>query len=117
MALGALNVMHRRGISVPDDIAVVGFDGMDEGEFFSPSLTTVRQPLRELGQLAVREILATAGEPSGRSPVHALTLATELIVRESAPATGLDATDATERGVTPAATPDVVVAEPPARSA
>jgi LacI family transcriptional regulator len=121
MALGALKVMDRRGISVPDDIAVVGFDGMDEGEFFSPSLTTVRQPLRELGQLAVREILATVGEPSGRSPVHGLTLATELIIRESAPATGLDPTDGTERAVTPAATPaatpDVVAAERPGRSA
>ena len=117
MALGALNVLARRGIAVPDDIAVVGFDGMDEGEYFSPSLTTVRQPLRELGQLAVREILATVGEPSGRSPVHGLTLATELIIRESAPATGLDATDGTEHAATPAATPDVVAAERPGRSA
>ncbi len=38
---------------LPDDIAVVGFDGMDEGAYFSPSLTTVRRPLRELGRMAV----------------------------------------------------------------
>jgi LacI family transcriptional regulator, lactose operon repressor len=86
MALGALHALYQRGIAVPDDVAVVGFDGMDEGAFFSPSLTTVHQPLRELGQLAVREILATVGGPPGRSPVHGLTLATELIIRESAPA-------------------------------
>ena len=86
MALGALHTLNARGIAVPDQIAVVGFDGMDEGEFFSPSLTTVRQPLRELGHLAVREILSTVGDPSARRPVRALTLATELVYRESAPA-------------------------------
>ena len=86
MALGALHTMNARGIAVPDQIAVVGFDGLDEGEFFSPSLTTVRQPLRELGHLAVREILSTVGDPSARRPVRSLTLATELVYRESAPA-------------------------------
>jgi LacI family transcriptional regulator len=86
MALGVLHVLHERGIEVPGQIAVVGFDGMDEGAFFTPSLTTVRQPLRELGQLAVRELLATLGEPPGRIVAHALTLATELVVRDSAPA-------------------------------
>jgi LacI family transcriptional regulator len=86
MALGVLHVLHERGIDVPGRVAVVGFDGMDEGAFFTPSLTTVRQPLRELGQLAVRELLATLGEPPGRIVAHALTLATELVVRDSAPA-------------------------------
>jgi LacI family transcriptional regulator len=80
-------VLARRGIAVPGQIAVIGFDGMDEGEYFSPSLTTVRQPLHELGRMAVREILETVDEPSGRRPVHGVTLATELIFRESAPAT------------------------------
>lgn len=101
MALGALHTMNARGIAVPDQIAVVGFDGMDEGEFFSPSLTTVRQPLRELGHLAVREILSTVGDPSARRPVRALTLATELVYRESAPAPV--ATDA-ETGATTGST-------------
>jgi LacI family transcriptional regulator len=86
MALGAMHVMHGRGIAIPDDIAVVGFDGMDEGEFFTPSLTTLRQPLRELGQAAVRELLVSVGEDGSRANVHSLTLAPELIVRDSAPA-------------------------------
>lgn len=89
MALGALHVANARGIAVPDDVAVVGFDGMDEGAQFSPSLTTVRQPLRELGQLAVRELLATVSDDPGRTAVHSLMLATELIVRDSAPAVGV----------------------------
>ena len=86
MALGAMSVMHARGIGVPDDIAVVGFDGMDEGAYFTPSLTTVRQPLGELGQLAVRELLAMIGDDDSQTRVHGLTLAPELIVRDSAPA-------------------------------
>jgi LacI family transcriptional regulator len=85
MALGVLHVAHRRGIAVPDDVAVVGFDGLDESAQFTPSLTTMRQPLRELGKLAVKELLAAFAGPD-RMPVRALTLAPELIVRESAPA-------------------------------
>lgn len=86
MALGLLHVAHERGIAIPGDVAVVGFDGLDEGEYFSPALTTVRQPLRELGQLAVAELLETIEDHGGRQRVHALTLAPELIVRASAPA-------------------------------
>lgn len=85
MALGAMSELHARGISIPEQVAVVGFDGLEEADFFTPSLTTVRQPLRELGKLAVRELLATIrGDASART-VHALTLATELVVRASAP--------------------------------
>jgi len=105
MALGALHTLHQRGIAIPGTVAVVGFDGMDEGAFFSPSLTTVQQPLRELGQLAVREILATVGEPSGRSPIHGLTLATELVIRESAPAAPEADDPATELATRGAPTP------------
>ena len=86
MALGAMHALLARGIAIPSDIALVGFDGMDEGAYFSPSLTTIRQPLAELGQLAVRELLAADPDGSGRQPVHHLTLATELIIRKSAPA-------------------------------
>jgi LacI family transcriptional regulator, lactose operon repressor len=86
MALGAMHRMLARGMAIPDDIAVVGFDGMEEGAYFWPSLTTIRQPLRELGQLAVRELLAADADGSGRQPVHDLTLSTELVIRDSAPA-------------------------------
>ena len=55
MALGVLRIANERGIAIPDTIAVVGFDGLDEAAHFTPTLTTVVQPLRELGELAVRE--------------------------------------------------------------
>lgn len=85
MALGVLHVANSRGIAIPGDVAVVGFDGLDEAAQFTPSLTTVRQPLNELGTLAVRELLAAVDEPD-RTTLRALTLAPELIVRDSAPA-------------------------------
>jgi LacI family transcriptional regulator len=85
MALGLFHVAHERRITIPDQLAVVGFDGLDEGAQFTPSLTTIGQPLRELGKLAVRELLATIEVEPAQAEVHNLTLATELIVRDSAP--------------------------------
>lgn len=85
MALGLLHVANERRIQVPGRLAVVGFDGLDEGAQFSPSLTTIGQPLRELGRLAVRELLSTIDADHGQAEVRNLTLATELIVRDSAP--------------------------------
>jgi LacI family transcriptional regulator len=90
MALGLLHVAHERGIDVPGAIAVVGFDGLSEGAQFSPSLTTISQPLRELGRLAVKELLSTINEEHEGADVRNLTLATELIVRDSAPAADTD---------------------------
>jgi LacI family transcriptional regulator len=85
MALGLLHLANERGIAIPDHIAVVGFDGLDEGAQFSPSLTTIGYHLRDLGRLAVRELLSTIDLEPGLAEVHDLTLATELIVRDSAP--------------------------------
>jgi DNA-binding LacI/PurR family transcriptional regulator len=84
-ALGVLHVANARGIRIPDDLAVVGFDGMAEAADFTPSLTTVNQPLRALGILAVEDLLAHLDDPDPR-PARNRMLETELIVRESAPA-------------------------------
>jgi DNA-binding LacI/PurR family transcriptional regulator len=86
MALGILRAANRRGMAIPDDLAVVGFDGVLEAAQFTPSLTTVSQPLGELGQLAVRELLGILDDETGQVTARSQTLATELIVRESAPA-------------------------------
>jgi LacI family transcriptional regulator len=99
MALGIFHAAHRRGISIPDDIAVVGFDGLVEGAQFTPSLTTVNQPLGELGQLGVRELLRLLDTEPGQTDVRSLTLGTELIIRDSAPASA-DVTARAEPKVT-----------------
>jgi LacI family transcriptional regulator len=85
MALGLLNVANARGIEVPAQLAVVGFDGLDESAQFTPPLTTMRQPLRELGRLAVQQLLASLDDATSHEP-RRLTLSAELVVRESAPA-------------------------------
>jgi LacI family transcriptional regulator len=85
MALGVLHVAHERGIRIPDDLAVVGFDGLPESAEFSPSLTTVEQPLGLLGRLAVDELLADIEADAGTREPRTIVLETELVVRDSAP--------------------------------
>ena len=52
MALGALRALSEAGRRVPHDVSVVGFDGIPQGEFFNPPLTTVRQNFTEMGRRA-----------------------------------------------------------------
>ena len=52
MAFGARLALHRRGLRVPDDISIIGFDDQAESAFVTPPLTTVRQPAQEMGQAA-----------------------------------------------------------------
>ena len=66
-------------------LAVVGFDGLDEARQFTPSLTTVRQPLAELGKLAVRELLEAIDAEAGAYTPRAIQLPVELIIGDSAP--------------------------------
>lgn len=63
MAVGALQTLERRGIRVPEDVAVVGFDGIPLGRVVRPSLTTVSQPMRRLGETAVDLLVERLGEP------------------------------------------------------
>jgi LacI family transcriptional regulator/LacI family repressor for deo operon, udp, cdd, tsx, nupC, and nupG len=81
MAAGALEAIHRLGLSVPGDIAIVGFDDPPWAQALSPSLTTVRQPTREMGRLAVSLLLRRIDEPL--SPPRNVVLAPELMVRDS----------------------------------
>jgi DNA-binding LacI/PurR family transcriptional regulator len=84
LALGALHVANARGIRIPDQLAVVGFDGLPESAQFTPSLTTMYQPLAEIGRIAVRELVASLKAdtvPTART----VTVATEMRLGESAP--------------------------------
>ena len=80
MALGLIHGFTERGVGVPDDLSVVGFDDLPEAKHFLPPLTTVRQDFGELGQRSVRALLAAlAGEDFDRRAV----IAPRLIVRAS----------------------------------
>lgn len=88
MALGAIETLRRRGLRVPEDVSIVGFDDLPEVRWSAPPLTTVRQPLAEMGKLAARTVLRQARGEEVESP--RVELATQLVVRSStaAPAEG-----------------------------
>ena len=80
-AAGVIEAARARGLRIPDDLSLVGFDDTEVARFASPPLTTVRQPLREMGGVALRTALRlAAGE---KLDSHHVELATELIVRRS----------------------------------
>ena len=86
MALGLFHFAHANGIFIPQDLAVVGFDDLTESAYFSPALTTIKHPLRDLGILAVKTLLAQIEEIAPEHPVKAIVLETGLVVRDSTPA-------------------------------
>jgi LacI family transcriptional regulator len=81
IALGAYEAARASGLSIPDQLSVVGFDDLPAARWASPPLTTVRQPLEEMGGLAVRTILNLARRKALDSP--RMELSTRLVVRES----------------------------------
>ncbi len=81
MALGAIEALRRRGLRVPEDMSVLGFDDLPEVRWSAPPLTTVRQPLAEMGKLAARFVLDLARSVAPAS--SRVELATELVVRAS----------------------------------
>lgn len=80
-AFGVIGGLKRAGLSVPQDLSVVGFDDIPPAAWVTPTLTTVRQPLQRMGGLGVRTLLRLI---DGREPDSArIQLSTQLIVRES----------------------------------
>lgn len=78
-AIGVINGLHKHGLSVPDDVSVVGFDDLEIAAYFLPSLTTVRQPHTQLGRQAAEKLFALMHGAA----VQAEQLEPELIRRES----------------------------------
>ncbi|RVX38601.1 LacI family transcriptional regulator [Nonomuraea polychroma] len=81
MALGVMEAARARGLRIPEDLSIVGFDDTQIARMASPPLTTVRQPLREMGGVALRTALRLAAGEKVDS--HHVELATELVVRGS----------------------------------
>src|SRR5690606_7044008 len=80
MALGALNALLERGVAVPDKVAIVGFDDIEAARFATAPLTTVRQPLMDLGKRALENVINQVFQTGDRSNV---VLPARLIKRES----------------------------------
>ncbi len=82
LAAGALQFLSERGIRVPDDIAVVGFDDDRMAGAFSPPLTTVSMPLHHLGKVCVERLLSRLDNPDDWQP-ETIRLPCQLVVRQS----------------------------------
>jgi DNA-binding LacI/PurR family transcriptional regulator len=81
MADGALQALRKAGRRVPDDVAVIGFDDIALAQYTDPPLTTIRQPILEIGRQMARQLLRLV---RGEEIEQTMTLPTELVVRQSA---------------------------------
>jgi LacI family transcriptional regulator len=81
IAMGACAAAVELGLTVPDDVAITGWDDIQVARFLSPPLTTVRQPMAELGARAAA--LLQVGIDGVAEPAEPVTLATELVIRRS----------------------------------
>jgi len=66
-AMGSIRALHESGCHVPEDVSVVGFDDIQSAAFQNPALTTVRQPLREMGRAAAEILLKRINRPAPNS--------------------------------------------------
>jgi LacI family transcriptional regulator, galactose operon repressor len=80
-AIGAMEAIRERGLQIPEDISIIGFDDIPQVSIVYPKLTTVRQPLEQMGRLAARLLLEQIENPD--RPPRRITLATQLIIRDS----------------------------------
>jgi LacI family transcriptional regulator len=80
-AFGAMEVIRERGLSIPQDISIIGFDDIPQASIVYPKLTTVRQPLDQMGRVAAKILLERIENPE-RS-LRRVTLSTHLVIRDS----------------------------------
>jgi DNA-binding LacI/PurR family transcriptional regulator len=82
-AIGAIRALREAGRRVPEDVSVVGFDDIQSAAFQNPGLTTIRQPLRSMGEVAARTLLGRISRPNDNRYPKCITVKPELVVRES----------------------------------
>lgn len=80
-AFGVMQVAREMGVTIPGDLSLVGFDDIPEASYVTPTLTTVRQPMREMGVLAAEMLMSIVEEGQGQTST--VRLPTQLIVRET----------------------------------
>ncbi len=81
-AIGAMRAFRDANLRVPEDVSVVGFDDIQGAAFLTPRLTTVRQPLRRMGEIAAEQLLARISNGAGRG-AQQVSVEPELVKRES----------------------------------
>jgi LacI family transcriptional regulator len=81
MAFGAMDAVREKGMRIPEDISIIGFDDIPQSSIIHPALTTVRQPLRNMGSVATQMLLDLLKNPL--TPSRRIELPTGLVVRDS----------------------------------
>jgi LacI family transcriptional regulator len=81
MAMGVMDAVRHKGLRVPDDVSVIGFDDIPQASLIRPALTTIRQPLEKMGRVATQMLLESLSQPQRK--MERIELPTELIVRDS----------------------------------
>jgi LacI family transcriptional regulator len=89
-AIGAIRALKDAGLSVPGDVSVVGFDDIQSAAYTTPSLTTVRQPLFEMGKRGAQVLLERIADREKQFPAE-IVMTPELVVRESTTTRATDA--------------------------
>jgi LacI family transcriptional regulator len=82
MAMGAMDAVRNRGLRIPDDVSVVGFDDIPQAALVRPGLTTVNQPLEKMGRVAT-QMLLDLFRKEDKPDDNRIELPTELVIRES----------------------------------
>ncbi len=82
-AIGAIRALEEAGMRVPEDVSVMGFDDIYGAAFHNPALTTMRQPLFEMGRLAAKTVLQELSGERNENPERILSVEPTLIIRQS----------------------------------
>jgi LacI family transcriptional regulator len=82
LAYGAVEALNEHGLSVPKDVSVVGYDDQDPSAYYHPPLTTIRQPMRQIGEEAAR-LLFRRLRTKSQLPRQRVSLEPSLVVRQS----------------------------------
>lgn len=82
MALGAMSVLHEAGLRIPEDVAIVGFDDIEDGRYATPSLTSIAPDKEEIGRLAVSSLIGRIKKTRTQPPEH-INVPFRLCVRHS----------------------------------
>ena len=82
MSMAAMAVVRERGLNIPDDISIIGFDDIPLASFTSPPLTTIAQPIQEIGKIATDLLIERMSRSSSR-PSQRIVLDVQLVVRNS----------------------------------
>ncbi len=81
MAMGVMDAVRDRGLRIPDDVSIIGFDDIPQASLIRPALTTINQPLEKMGRVATQMLLDLLQHPEKKA--DRIELPTQLIVRDS----------------------------------